>query len=514
MTIIFRLSLTLFLLNLFSPVGAQPSAPAKGRQIKLQFKNLSLNEALGALQKQTPFSWIVDGDPLTANASLDFVGTTEQATDRIAELYDYKRSFIKSGIAIFHKKFLNVQDRPQTNMKEIRQVAKEIAGLIESVKYEDSSVSEDFLELLNAFTPLQVSFLLRDERNRIYLNEMSERQRTLAEKAIFTHAMYEPARVWRRLNDLMKNLEKSQLEVATQKTLDFVHHTSEETVVLSLASVDKSVYPHTLLPLASPVSREPNQEDSAETFVGEYRKRVTSSLTLKELLSRLSTQFGSKLECAEYLSERHLSADLTKSNLRNSIVALCETYDWRWSKTQDGTYFIQRKSLPNPSNLELLIARIAQALPVDTRAFLRTGLSNPEYYIDKLIPADYPGIAEAKSRNETRFKLASIVQFEPENFFKSLSMKSRLGEKKKISDLSSEQLENLVFTLFSKTILDSLDVSSGEITPYQKDPKNASIELTGKSDHYTMTLSYFNRTTQRSGGGFATSPGKPTPIGP
>lgn len=91
-------------------------------------------------------------------------------------------------------------------------------------------------------------------------------------------------------------------------------------------------------------------------------------------------------------------------------------------------------------------------------------------------------------------------------------MEQKIGESKRVSELPPKLAAKLVFKLLSKSLLQGFEVSQGVATPYQKDPGNAFIQLSGLPSHYMMTLLHIDKKTGVSGGGFSTSPGFPTPL--
>ena len=504
----------LAVLSLFSrsPVNAQLPVGRKELQFTVQMKNRCMTEVLTDLQKQRTFSWIIDGDPLIDNASLNFSDSFETVLHRIAELYGYRYFRSKSGVMLFTKKFTNIEDRPQSNPKEISRVVEEIEKLYEVYGFQNGSVSEDFNSLLEELTKKQTQFLLRNVENRIYLNELSERQRYFAEKSINTHALSSSFSSWKRLNDLMKRFQESRIEVSTQRVDDLSLHVSNFEMAFNFVPDDKKIYPENLL-FFTGKSKNYVQEGDAEPKIRNDRLFDDNSVSsLGALMKQLSIQHTVKIDCANYLSERRLKSDLSRATLQQALDAICEMYDWKRYLKRDGSIIVQRKTLPIPKNIGELIPEIANALPVDIRDFLHTGTPNPYYPKQDVRIANLPSVIAAKKSYEARFKLNSIVQTDPSRFFKSVLLAQKIGESKRVSVLSPKLMAKLVFTLLSKSLLQGFEVSQGVATPYQKDPGNSFIQLLGLPKHYVMSLLYIDKNTGASGGGFSTAPGIPTPL--
>lgn len=510
MSVIFFAALSLFF---SSTVNAQLPVGRKELQFTMQMKNRSMTEALTDLQKQKAFSWIIDGEPLLDNASLNFTDSFDNVLQRIAELYGYRSFRSKLGVMLFVKNFTNIEDRPQSNPKEISRAVEEIEKLFDIYGYQDGSVGVDFYSLLGELSAKQKQFLLRNEENRVSLNEMTERQRYFAEKSINTHALSASFTSWKRLNDLMKRFKEGRIEVSTQRVDDLSLHISNFEMAFNFVPVDKNIYPENLLFFTGQSKNYVQEGDEKSNTRNDGGGVDDNSVgSLRALMKQLSIQYAVTIDCADYLSERLLKSDLSHATLTQALDAICEMYDWKRYLKRDGSIIVQRKTLPNPKSMGELIPEIAGALPADIRDFLHTGTPDPLYpkYEEQL--AKLPGVIAAKISYESRYKLKSIVQSDPSRFFTSVSLAQKIGESKRVSELPPKLAARLVFTLLSECLLQGFEVSQGVATAYQKDPGNAFIQLSGLPSHYMMTLLYIDKKTGVSGGGFSTSPGFPTPL--
>ena len=419
-----RMSVIFFAaLALFSSlhVNAQLPVGRKEVQFTVQMKNRSMAEALTDLQKQKMFSWIIDGKPLFDSSTLNMSGSFDTVLLRIAEQYGYRSFRSKFGVILLTKNFANIEDRPQSNPKEISRVVEEIEKLFDIYGYQDGSVGVDFYSLLGELSAKQKQFLLRNEENRIYLNEMTERQRYFAEKSINTHALSSSLTSWKRLNDLMKRFKEGRIEVSTQRVDDLSLHISNFEMAFNFVPVDKNIYPENLLFFTGQSKNYVQEGDEKSNTRNDGGGVDDNSVgSLRALMKQLSIQYAVTIDCADYLSERLLKSDLSHAILTQALDAICEMYDWKRYLKRDGSILVKRKTLPIPKSIGELIPEISNALPVDIRDFLHTGAPDPNYpKIDERI-ASLPGVIAAKSSSEARFKLDSIVQTDPSLFFLSL----------------------------------------------------------------------------------------------
>jgi hypothetical protein len=183
------------------------------RPIELVANHASLPEILNSLSERYGINIVADGLPLRKSADFDFHGTLAQALDSVAEAFDYTWSANKSGAILMNKRFRNRAERPQMNLLELRQTAKdELTALswVQATKEHDEWV-EMIRILAENMTPAQVEALRSGKR--LNFGDLLPQQQELLTRIILTRGFGVPRGVWAQLLYELDNLEHSSLEV-------------------------------------------------------------------------------------------------------------------------------------------------------------------------------------------------------------------------------------------------------------------------------------------------------------
>jgi hypothetical protein len=135
------------------------------RQCKLHLENASLESIIQTLMKTGRISILVDGNPRRESDTLDLQGTLVEVLDRVARDFDYRWKVTKSGVVLMTKRFSAPLERPQLNLPEMQQMAKDMDQVLSTLPGDASGpVSNTRLgaimkELMSSLTPTQMQAL-------------------------------------------------------------------------------------------------------------------------------------------------------------------------------------------------------------------------------------------------------------------------------------------------------------------------------------------------------------------
>jgi hypothetical protein len=185
-------------------------SPLLARPVHIDIKQASLVSILITLTNQAGGSFIIDGEPRRAQADMRFSGRFGDAADLVADLFDYTYKSTKTGVLLFSKRFRDPQERPQANLKEVRQSVKDVLRVLGAVPYDPQARWEvPFEALVQSLTPDQRRALLAGRH--IAGTDLMPHQQNLLRQAVWTNTFALTGSAWKRLSDQLGRLEDSQL---------------------------------------------------------------------------------------------------------------------------------------------------------------------------------------------------------------------------------------------------------------------------------------------------------------
>ena len=211
--------------------------------------------------------------------------------------------------------------------------------------------------------------------------------------------------------------------------------------------------------------------------------------TLQKLMQEMSQQTGLIVEAADYLQERRLTVQMPVVTVREALDAITEMYGWRWFSPASRHYQVARKRPPAISNAAEAAQAVVQALPVDIDRFARTGAPlKHEDHADA--EKNLPYFAASKRRREIEQKLTDFTNHAPQSLLlllKPLLFSSGQPTDRKLylSQMTTQQRSALFLLLLLQAYSAGSALMRGELAPYQSDPLNANIEVSGEM----MTIS-------------------------
>ena len=159
--------------------------------VNLDFKKSPMSSILEKLTKESGINIIADDIPRLEEADINFKGSAKGALDAIASTYDFNWSVSKLGVIVMRKRFKSVNEFPQMNLLEAKQMVKELKSALSIIPFDPSSI-DNFPErmriLYRSLTPTQVTFL--DEGGSIKATELTTTQLGYLQKALWCKGFY------------------------------------------------------------------------------------------------------------------------------------------------------------------------------------------------------------------------------------------------------------------------------------------------------------------------------------
>jgi len=188
-----------------------PSPKAFEQKVQLQAVKMSLDDMLEVVTKQTQVSILVDDEPILENTSLTFDGSLHDTLDKVADSFDYTWRVSRAGVVLMSKRFKNPNERPQMNMPEMRDMAREIVRALTLVDYirDEAQANEAVRRLFQSLTPAQHNAL--ESGARVYGAELQPEQRATLQQAIFTRTFLPALKLWEDAIPRLENLQHSTL---------------------------------------------------------------------------------------------------------------------------------------------------------------------------------------------------------------------------------------------------------------------------------------------------------------
>ena len=194
-----------------------PPLPAHfSDHIAAKYHQLSLKQIVGIIDSVSGLNILIDGEPLTPRADLEFDGTLEEALNKVADTFDYKWKAGKGGIVLFNKRFTNKDDAPQAGLPEMIHLIKSMSDIfaLANVDPDPSQWVNHLNQLGQSLTDTQRAYLLTGKR--MSARELSPDQFLHLRSAVMNNTFAEPMNIWSSLAEHLRNLSTAYLVAQRQ----------------------------------------------------------------------------------------------------------------------------------------------------------------------------------------------------------------------------------------------------------------------------------------------------------
>ena len=203
-----------------SRLPAQQSAPPKfpdrhflDAAFEVRLQHADMPQIVQKLSEVTHLSMVVDGEPNRNLADFQFKAPARDLLERLAATFDYDWTLTRSNVVLFRKKFTVRGERPQTHLKEMQQVMKDIVAafnLAPRVEREDA-LTPIIRQLAQSFTPEQTTFL--KQGNKMSAGALSADQLSILNSAILVNTFAELEEKVDHYAALLSGMDSSYLVV-------------------------------------------------------------------------------------------------------------------------------------------------------------------------------------------------------------------------------------------------------------------------------------------------------------
>jgi len=194
----------------------RPTLPREYRstRISISVKKAAMSAILTELSSQAGKAVVADGEAIKTDITFAFDGSLMDALDRIGDTFDYSWRVSRYGTILMNKRFkTNVDERPQMNRDEMRQMAAHVLRTLRSLPYDLDPADPAQLakRVLDSMTPEQTS-LLRSGRHLSGKDLQPQQREFLA--AYRCNRTFGPLyAVWSGLSDKLEAMPKAELQL-------------------------------------------------------------------------------------------------------------------------------------------------------------------------------------------------------------------------------------------------------------------------------------------------------------
>ena len=181
------------------------------KRLEVSERETTFADLLKMTREKTGLSFIVDGKPLKSAIAIDASMSVKQLLDTISKRFDYHWSLSKSGVVLFSKSFNDHADRPQVNLTEMQQMAKEIVEAIDSLPFDLKEVTwgDQIPELADSFSPQQLAYLQTGKP--ILGKELNQTGQNLLKSIVLNRDFAAAKRIWTEELLRLTNMKNSYL---------------------------------------------------------------------------------------------------------------------------------------------------------------------------------------------------------------------------------------------------------------------------------------------------------------
>ena len=180
--------------------------------VVLNFRKVSLMDALKSLSDQIGRSILIDGEPRRRETTIDFSGDGSGALDRVADAFDCTWEEGKHDVILMRKRFSKPEDMPQFNRVEWLQVTRNVLDSLNTLNFDHDLHLQtvDATRLYRSLTNEQLQLL--QGKQRLTLAQISVAQQELARQWIFNAFFADSYSKWQRLEENLRAMPTSRLE--------------------------------------------------------------------------------------------------------------------------------------------------------------------------------------------------------------------------------------------------------------------------------------------------------------
>lgn len=209
---------SVFAIAVQHPLAAQQRplvADLKQRTVTLKLTGRSLAEIVAAVAPLVGHGILVDDVPNLKSADLDLHGTAAEALDRIAEAFDYSWSESKNGTILMVKRFHDLDEHPQCNPREMRQVALEMTRILSAIEYERNPRESPLRTMGKSLSQEQISLLLSGRFIR--MTEFPPPQQSLLIDCILHSLFGDTREEWTHVYQALERFDQSYLRAGVEE---------------------------------------------------------------------------------------------------------------------------------------------------------------------------------------------------------------------------------------------------------------------------------------------------------
>ncbi len=198
--------------NSKKPALAEQKLPEVfSKRIEVNEREASLANLLKITREKTGLNFLVDGKPLKTGIAIQGAMTTKSLLDIVSQRFDYHWTLSRSGVVLFSKRFSDHAERPQVNLAEMQQMAKEIVEAIDSLQFDLKEViwGDQIVELADSFSPQQLAYLQTGKP--ILGKELNLTGQNLLRSIVYNRDFAEAKRIWTEELLRLQNMKNSYL---------------------------------------------------------------------------------------------------------------------------------------------------------------------------------------------------------------------------------------------------------------------------------------------------------------
>ncbi len=183
---------------------------------EMSLQHATMPQIVQKLSETAHLSILVDGEPNRNLANFKFKAPARDLLDRLGETFDYDWTLTRANVVLFRKRFTVRGERPQTHLKEMQQLMKDIVATFDLAPRvaPGDAVSPMIQQLAQTFTPEQRAIL--NDGNKLSAGALLPDQLSLLNSAILANTFSELEEKLGHYAPLVSGLESSYLVVKEQ----------------------------------------------------------------------------------------------------------------------------------------------------------------------------------------------------------------------------------------------------------------------------------------------------------
>ena len=492
----------------------------KQQQITIAAQKQPLSVIAGEFADKTGKSLLIEGEPARLSLTLEKTDTAESLLNQIAEAFDYAWHVGKSGVILFNKRFRSREEYPQIPAQELAESAADVTAIIRTITgvAAKGSMHEQMVSLVHSLSPEQIEILKHGGKLRI--GDLPQAQRTLAEQTIFVHMFQRVGGSWSLLAEQTSHLEDAILKTKTSDYIDYSSHKKETVLNISLWLEDGTrsvnIYNRDITnekgtPEEGIKEKEDNQGVDGRGVTNKTLPEAGQAdalhgvTTLGRVVQALAQQTQSPLLISPSLSPRRLIVQFRKITAEQAREALAELENWRWRKTDEGSFLLCRPHKLASGTLDEARQAILSALPADLGRFLSSTPALKEN--EMLIPPLSPAHASHENALRLLSKMDGLLHTQEIHFYTNLHGTFSRQNQVSWKQLKKDQRDTIVQILIlqaCKSCVDHFTVIYDKPTTYESNPSDAYLlfNTSSGSSNLVQLLIAGDMTPSQRGGAF------------